>query len=71
VLPGFRQVLQEPETEGGTLTGLGPPRQTREILAQLSRYAPQQIQTLLFLAAGAVGPCAIALGQGQLGVDLR
>jgi hypothetical protein len=69
VLAGCRQVLQEAETNGGTLSRLGHAGQAREILTYLPRDRAQQVQALLLLATGDV--CLGAVRQSQLGFDAR
>jgi hypothetical protein len=71
VLAGRRQVLQEAETDGGALAGLGHAGQAREIPTHLPRDAAQQIQALLLLATGGACLGAVTLGQRQLGFDAR
>jgi hypothetical protein len=71
VLAGRRQVLQEAETNGGTLSRLSPAGHTQGILTYLPRDRAQQVQALLLLATGAACLGAIIIGQGQLGFDAR
>jgi hypothetical protein len=71
LLAGRRQVLQEAETDGGTLSRLSPARHTQGILTYLPRDRAQQVQTLLLLATGPACLGAVTLGQDQLGFDAR
>jgi hypothetical protein len=71
LLAGRRQVLQEAETDGGTLSRLVHAGQAREILTYLPHDRAQQVKTFLLLATGSACLDAVTLGQGQLGFDAR
>jgi hypothetical protein len=71
LLAGRRQVLQEAETDGGTLSRIGQAGQAREILTYLPHDRAQQVQALLLLATGVARLGTVTLGQGQFGLDAR